>query len=72
MMVRQRQIMSFENVMFDESVGFARNDNAQYFKGDAMEPVADVREVARAYFDANVRIPPEFPEVRAVLGVLLQ
>lgn len=71
MMVKQRSIVSYENVMFDESIGYGRNDAACYFRGDAMDPVADIKEVARAYFESNVRVPPEFPEVRAVLGALI-
>ena len=70
-MIRQRQIITYEDVQFDEVLGFSRAPTGAYFRGEGFEPVADPREVARAYFDAGQRIPPEFPEVRNILATLI-
>ena len=71
MMVRQRQILSYEDISYDEQVGYGRNAAGLYFRGDAFDQVGDLKEIARAYFESNVHIPGEFPEVRAVLSALI-
>ena len=71
MIVKQRQIISFEDVQCDEATNYSRAPNGLYYRGDAFEQVGDIREIATAYFNANIRIPPEFPEVRNIVAVLL-
>ena len=72
MIAKQRQIVTFENVIQDEQTGYSRNEAGAYFRaGDSFEPVPDIKEIARTYFENGWRIPPEFPEVRNLLAALL-
>lgn len=71
MIAKQRQIITFEDVMCDEQTNYSRSPSGAYYRGDAFEQVADLKEVARTYFENGWRIPPEFPEVRNMVAVLL-
>lgn len=71
MIVKQRTITTFEDVRYDETLAYGRNDSGAYFHGEAFEPEGDVKVVAKAYLDAGVRIPDAFTEVRAVVANLL-
>lgn len=71
MIAKQRQIITFEDVMCDEQTNYSRSPSGSYFRGDAFEQVPDIKEIARTYFENGWRIPPEFPEVRNMVAVLL-
>ncbi len=71
MIMKQRVIMTYENVNFDEALTYSRNDSGAYFIGEGFEPVEDVKGIARAYLEAGTRVPDAFSEVRAIIANLL-
>ena len=71
MIVKQRVIMTYENVNFDEEMAYSRNDSGAYFYGEGFEPVESAKDVAKAYMEAGHRIPDAFSEVRALIANLL-
>lgn len=71
MIVKQRAITSYEDVQYDEQVGYGRNASGVYFRGEGFEPVPDMKEIARAYFESGNYIPPEFIEIRSIIQALV-
>lgn len=71
MIVKQRAITTYEDVQYDEQVNYGKNAAGQYFRGEGFEPVTDMKEIARVYFENGIRIPPEFAEVRNVVQALI-
>ena len=71
MIVKQRVIMTYETVNFDEEMAYSRNDSGAYFYGEGFEPVESVKDVVKAYMEAGHRIPDAFSEARALIANLL-
>ena len=71
MIMKQRIITTYEDIQYDETIGYGRNAAGAYFRGEAFEPVADPKEIARAYFENGIHVPPEFAEVRNILAGLI-
>lgn len=71
MIGRQRQIITTEDVLFDERTAYSRNNAGAYFRGEGFEAVGDLKEIARAYFENGMNVPGEFPEVRNIIAALL-
>lgn len=71
MIAKQRIITTYEDIQYDETIGYGRNASGVYFRGEAFEPVPDPKEIARAYFENGIHVPPEFAEVRNILAGLI-
>lgn len=71
MIAKQRAITTYEDVIYDETLGYGRNNAGAYFLGEELAPVEDIRAVAVAYLQQGARIPPEFPEIRAIVAGIL-